>query len=573
MVQVTIPPMNFNTANNTFRQLMGNGLTYCVPPFQRDYSWTEDEWDDLWQDMVGLFGDNAEAVHYMGYLVLQSADNKVFDVIDGQQRMTTLSLLMLAAIKYLTELAKPDDADDSQRRRAQQLRNAYIGYLDPVSLIPRSKLSLNRHNDDFYQNHLVPLESLPNYGLNASERLLRLAFLWFKKRIMAHADGNGEAVARFIDTVVDKLLFTVITVADELNAFKVFETLNARGVRLSATDLLKNYLFSVISRGGVRETEFSHLESRWEAIIGLLGSESFPEFLRVFWNSRHRLVRKAELFKTIRQNIGDKSAAFALVRDLDRQARLYVALRNAEDDSWRTAERESLRQLAMFNVRQPLAVLLAVLDRFGETDRDVFSRFLRAVVVISFRYNVICGRQGNEQEAVYNAIARDVASGKLTHMTQVIEALRPVYPSDGSFKSAFAEKVLRTSNSRNKKIARYILFQIEQRESGRQWNADSAKYTLEHVLPERPGERWPQFNEQEQDRFVYRLGNLTLLSDTANRDLGNNDFTQKRSAFRRSEFAITQRLADECDDWTAQAIGNRQHWMAKQACAIWQLNL
>ncbi len=81
--------MNFNTSNNTLRQLLSNGLTYRVPPFQRDYSWTDDEWDDLWQDIQGLFEEDGEPAHYMGYLVLQSSDNKRFDIIDGQQRITT----------------------------------------------------------------------------------------------------------------------------------------------------------------------------------------------------------------------------------------------------------------------------------------------------------------------------------------------------------------------------------------------------------------------------------------------------------------------------------------------------
>ena len=141
--------MNFNTTNNTFRQLMGNGLSYRVPQFQRDYSWAADEWDDLWLDIIGLFGEEPEPAHYMGYLVLQSADSRAFDIIDGQQRMTTLSLLMLAAVSHLTDLAAPDASEDPQYRRARQLRSNYIGYLDPVSLVPRSKLTLNRHNDRF----------------------------------------------------------------------------------------------------------------------------------------------------------------------------------------------------------------------------------------------------------------------------------------------------------------------------------------------------------------------------------------------------------------------------------------
>ena len=300
---------------------MGNGLSYHVPTFQRDYSWDTDEWDDLWQDITGLFGEAAEPAHYLGHLVMQSSDNKEYDILDGQQRMTTLSLLVLAAVSHLTDLATPDAPADPQRLRAEQLRSSYIRYLDPVSLVPQSKLTLNRHNDSYYQNYLVPLDRLPQRGLNASEHLLRKAFVWFKDHIMDYSDSNGEAVAKFIDHTVDKLFFTVITVTDELNAFRVFETLNAHGMRLSATDLLKNFLFSVVSREAVHESEIKTLEDRWESIVERLGSESFPEFLRVFWNSRSKRVRKTELFKTICNEIRNREEAFGLIRDLDRHAR------------------------------------------------------------------------------------------------------------------------------------------------------------------------------------------------------------------------------------------------------------
>ena len=128
--------MNLDAANTTFRQLMGNGLSYRVPPFQRDYSWGSDEWDDLWQDLVALFDEDAEDAHYMGYLVLQSENQRDFEIIDGQQRITTLSLLVLAAIAQLRDLAASDAGEDPDNRRAAQLRNSYIGYLDPVTLVP-----------------------------------------------------------------------------------------------------------------------------------------------------------------------------------------------------------------------------------------------------------------------------------------------------------------------------------------------------------------------------------------------------------------------------------------------------
>ena len=565
--------MNFNTTNSTFRQLMGNGIMYRVPPFQRDYSWTADEWDDLWQDIIGLFGEDAEPAHYMGYLVLQSSDNKRFDVIDGQQRITTLSVLMLAAISHLKDLSDANGGDEDQANRADQLRNSYIGYLDPVTLVAQSKLTLNRHNDRFYQNYLVPLEHMPQRGLNASEHLLRKVFIWFKEHIKAHAGNDGERVAKFVDQIVDQIFFTVITVTDELNAFKVFETLNARGVRLSSTDLLKNYLFSVIGNEKAHEAELKNLEERWETIVGLLGSESFPEFLRIFWNSRNKLVRKADLFKTIRRVISSKGKAFELIRDLDEHARVYAALRNPSDALWDADERDYLSKLQMFNVRQPLAILLSAFNRFGDSDRSSFKRILRAISMVSFRYNVICSKQTNEQERTYNDIAQRLASDDCATAHDVMLALAPVYPEDREFQAAFAEKELRTTNSRNNKVVRYILFALEQHlSSGQEFEFESARYSVEHILPEHPEDGWDNFDEAEHERCVYQLGNMTLLKTSVNRDLGNAAFTEKRSAYEQSEFAYSRKIAEDYDEWTVEKIQAQQKWMARQAISIWKIS-
>lgn len=122
----------------------------------------------------------------------------------------------------------------------------------------------------------------------------------------------------------------MITVTDELNAYKVFETLNARGVRLSATDLLKNYLFSVLHRDGGHEQEMKNLEDRWEAMVGRLGSESFPDFLRVHWNSRHAFVRQTELFKTIRNRLKDREAVFGLIRTMEEDLDIYPTVKRSK---------------------------------------------------------------------------------------------------------------------------------------------------------------------------------------------------------------------------------------------------
>lgn len=122
---------NFKTENNTYRKLIGNGLTYRIPPFQRDYSWGEEEWEDLWADLIGTLAAQEEPAHYMGYLVLQSEDDKTFDVIDGQQRLTTLTLLVLAVLKNLQRLIDAGHNPEENSQRSEQLRRSQRARFSP----------------------------------------------------------------------------------------------------------------------------------------------------------------------------------------------------------------------------------------------------------------------------------------------------------------------------------------------------------------------------------------------------------------------------------------------------------
>ena len=561
---------NFNTSNQTFRKLMGNGLLYRVPMFQRDYSWTEQEWDDLWQDIIAMFEPESEQGHYMGYLVLQSSNERNYEIIDGQQRMTTLSILVLAVLNNLQHLVQLKVDAENNARRLEELRKTYIGFLDPVTLIATSKLTLNRHNDQFYQTYLVPLQPAPQRHLKASENLLRKGFDWFNERVKSRFDEarSGVELARFVDMMADRLFFTVISVNDELNAFKVFETLNSRGVRLSSTDLLKNHLFSIVYDAGGHSHEMRTLEERWETIVGKLGSKSVPEFLRVYWNSQNPSTRHFDLFKAIRSSVGDRAAVFALLRDMDRDVDIYAALGDAGSTLWNAEQRKHIAELAMYDVRQAYSLLLAT---WRSLDDKEFTRVLRACSIISFRYNVIGNLASNEQERIYNSVAEKVSRKELIAGNDIMHALRSVYPSDAQFRSAFAEKQIRTSTVRNRQIVRYILFEIERHISTCAFDYNSDKYNIEHILPEHPGDNWSAFTDEQLERCVYRIGNLTLLASSSNRNAGNASYAEKRDVYKKCEFAITKRIAEEHSDWTAESIASRQQWLANQATAIWRL--
>lgn len=563
---------NFNTENRTYRQLLGNGLTYRIPRFQRDYSWSEEEWEDLWADIQSALPADGEPAHYMGYLVLQTADNRVYEVIDGQQRLTTISLIVLAAMRLLNKLADEGKAPDENRRRLEQLRATYIGYLDPITLTTRNKLSLNRNNDSYYRDYLVALaDHLPQRGFPASTHAMRKGFEWFERRLREQIKGAvdpGMALAQFVETISDKLFFTVITVADQLNAYKVFETLNARGVRLSATDLLKNYLFSVLARGDEATHEMDELERRWEVIVDRLGSESFPDFLRMHWNSRQNFARQTELFKVVRGRIQAREAVFSLLREMDEDVDTYLALTQPEGAQWIPAWKQSAQELRMFSVRQPYPMLMAAKRSLSDAD---FGDLLRATVIIAFRYNVIGAQHTGEQERVYHTAAMQLHNGEASSFVQVLAALRQIYPSDEAFRADFADKVIKTTQSRNAKIVRYILCKLEKQACGIEFDADSPSYTIEHVLPQSPEAGWDAFNDRDLETFVYRLGNMVMLEAGKNKDIGNRPYSDKRPVLQQSGLQLTRKLAEENDDWVPERLNARQKQLANIATTVWRI--
>jgi hypothetical protein len=458
---------NFKTENNTLRKLIANGLTYRIPRFQRDYSWTNEEWEDLWLDLAETLRPGGEPAHYMGYLVLQSTDDRTFDVIDGQQRLTTVSIIVLAVLKNMQRLVEAGNDADANKQRADQIRQTYVGYLDPVTLVSRPKLTLNRNNNSYYQDYLVPLRNLPQRGFRASEHALRKAFEYFDSQVVELLEGNagneGRRLAQFVEDMSDRLFFTVITVTNELNAYKVFETLTARGVRLSATDLLKNYLFSVLDRNQQTDHELQNLEDRWEALVGRLGAESFPEFLRMHWNSHRPFARESELFKTIRGQVRNREEVFRLLREMERDLDTYLALVSPEASNWPTELKSLARTLKIFSVRQPFPLLLAAQQSFDAAD---FAGLMRACVVISMRFNVICGYNPNLQERTYNAVAEQVGRAEIRDLPTALVAMASIYPSDAAFRASFSEKTIKTTQSRNNRVVRYVLCELEHRLSG-----------------------------------------------------------------------------------------------------------
>lgn len=550
-----------NTATPTFGELFTNGRTFAVPRFQRNYKWDEDQWEELWQDLIAAAENDKE--HYMGAIVLKTHETrKHFEIIDGQQRLVTLTLFVLAAVKCFESWAAQGHDAPANNERAQLYRGRFLRAKDAASLVETSRMELNRNDAAFFRSTLLQLRkpAAPS-RLRESEKLMWRAFEYFVSQLQERFSATQDApgLSHLLDAASDKLLFIQILVSDEMDAYTVFETLNARGTQLTITDLLKNYLFS---RFGQDEHAIDVAEDQWNRITTIKEKE-FPKLLRHYWNSHHGVTRPPRLFKEIRESIKNHDDALALLDELEAVSNLYSALRNPEDELWLElpAARKYVEEIDLFGVTQCYPLLFAAWQHL----RHEFVAVLRICSVISFRYIVIGKLNTQPMERAYVDTARKVRQGVITTPAQVFANLRSLYVSDEQFEADFALAKIQTPS----KLVRYVLFALENHLSGNVRSLDGDGATVEHILPDNPDEAWmAAFPEGSSD--VYRLGNYTLLEAGANRRVERKQITDKKVEYLKSAYKLSSNFG--WNEWTRDQLTDRQRWMAKNATAIWRLN-
>jgi hypothetical protein len=554
-----------DTKTVSSNEVLGNGKKYIVPIYQRDYSWKEDNWEDLWSDI--LLVSSSEIVHYMGAIVLQSKGNDTYAIIDGQQRLTTITIIALAFIQKIKHLSEEGIEREANEERVRLLNTKFVGDKDPSSLTYFSKLTLNENNDAFFQRNILLLkrpDSIVFKKLKDSNKLLLKAYDFFYNKIEQYFldEKRGEQIAKFLNEIVAKrLMFIQIIVENELRAYTVFETLNSRGVGLTVTDLLKNYLFSLASN-----VDLPRIRPQWDRIVDTIGLDNFPIFLRHYWISKSKLVRQEYLYKSIRAKIQNADDLFYLLDELEKNAVLYVALNNSSDELWRGNKevKKHIVELEIFQVKQCLPLLLIAYEKL----HDLFDKVLRIITVISFRTTIIGGYHSGRLEEVYNRASIKIANGEIINPLQLVEEIKELYLSDTDFKNDFSTISLNTR--RNKKLIRYILFELENQISGGTlYDFEENSATIEHILPENAATEWEQhFSKNVIENYVFRIGNYTLLEANKNRNIGNESYADKVKVFKTSSFALTNQI--DYPEWNANSIDKRQSDLAKVATSVWR---
>lgn len=453
---------------------------------------------------------------------------------------------------------------DANKERAQLYRSRFLRAKDAASLRETSRLELNRNDGAFFRSTLLQLRKpVAPTRLRESEKLMWQAFNYFFKQLQARFGKTQDAagLSGLLDAASDKLLFIQILVSDEMDAYTVFETLNARGTQLTVTDLLKNYLFS---RFGDDENAIDVAEDQWIRITTNREKE-FPKLLRHYWNSHHGVTRPPRLFKEIRASIHQHDDALALLDELETASILYSALRNPDDELWleMPEARKFVYEIDLFGVTQCYPLLFAAWKHM----KDSFIAVLRICSVISFRYIVIGKHNTQPMEREYVDAARKVRQEKITNAAQLFASLRSLYISDESFEADFALAKISTPN--NRALVRYILMGLENQLSGNSRSHENDGATIEHILPENPDNAW-QLIFPEPGSDVYRIGNYTLLEASINRKIERKQISEKKVEYLKSGYKLSNSFGWSA--WTHSQLNDRQKWMAKTAKAVWRLN-
>lgn len=550
----------------TLNTIIGNGKSYQVPIFQRDYSWDKDDWEDLWNDIEEIPNDKT---HYLGYLVLQpiSESDESYWLIDGQQRLTTLSILVLAATAILREWSNGNIESDDNKIRFDKITERYLGNFSTSKLSISPKLTLNRNNDDYYKSWLLKLRQPTSLAkLKPSQRLLQKAFNYFYEQINKKFANNksGAALAIFLEKVIGNgIVFTQIIVNNDIDAFKVFETLNARGVKLSTADLLKNYLFKLTHQLG--EIDLDEAERRWQNINDTIRANDLTTFIRHYWNSRYKLERQPTLFKAIKREIKTPQIAFDFLDDLERTSQFYTAFNNPIDETWDKQEKSYLKVLDLLNVTTCYSLMIAA---YKFLPRSEYKLLLRELSVITFRYN-LSDLNPNEAERIFSRVANEITNNSIKTAKEAAIALKSIYVSDDNFEQAFSTVIINTR--RKKELAKYILVKIENQIANKDYQPEEANATIEHILPENPGSIWEEgFSPDIQDDYKFRLGNYSLLESSINNKLDNNmSFFDKLYEYKKSSYKLS---SEYCiyDKFDPSIIAQRQNKMAKVAKTIWK---
>lgn len=587
----------------TVNQLFELDVRYVVPLYQRPYVWDEeDQWEPLWEDILVLLRDEAAMAgvqsHFLGAIVLEQENQPPgsipqYSVIDGQQRLTTLQLIISAAEQVFREAVETDEADilaDLIRNNPRKAKGDEAFKVWPTNVNRRAFTAV--------------LGSGPDSSGDDPNNLVHEAHAYFRRRIAEWTSDDAEGKTRpervtHLRIVLTDLLKTVaITLEHGDNAQVIFETLNARGTPLLALDLVKNAVFQEATKvepsvdqlyDEVWRPQFDREEDQYwreERRQGRL-KRARGELFLTYWLGMKlgAIIPSTELFATFRKRILNgipRPGAAALIRELTADARTLRSFDSQPSGSVEQLFFERLEALDVTTV-MPLALLLFTRSEVEPEDRRRSLRMLESWLVRRMLLSLTTKNYNREVADLLELVRAQpsLASAVIHDHLASASADTNRWPSDEDVLNSLTTQPIYGRLT----IARVamVLRAIEHLRAGERPDVVvlAPRLTIEHVMPQKWRAYWGFTDivdelelaerEAERDRNLHMLGNLTLLTGEANSTLSNSPWTKKRDDLPEvSRLHLTGELsAHYRDGFDEAAIRRRGLRMASEVCSIW----
>ncbi len=578
--------MKIDAHGRKIREILERKISYEIPDYQRPYSWTTDEIDDLFNDLDSAV--DTENNHFFGAFVFNTErkeNEKIVEVIDGQQRLTTLMLVFYAIrTLYNNEKFNVEKGINTRRTNVENL----LEFLDDDGEIIGVKLKLGEANKEFFKNYIVD-------SWNKSDQEKDLIKKDFKNRnnlkvnmpiinayghickVIENKMKNLSAsqafsyIKEYHNTILDKFEVVEIEVENDVDAFLIFETLNDRGLELSAVDLIKNKLFKNCS-GNI---DFEKLKAKWIKILGTIDdAKEVKKFIRHYWISNYKYVSTQSLYKDVRDYVENNyTKSKNVIEDLYRLSGYYDAIRNPSVKLLNNKKLiEVLEDMKDLNFDLNYPIILSAFKKYSDNEEFIY-KISKITLNFLIRYICVLKRKPSAIEKIFGEIARSLD-------INTIGDILKEYAKDSEFKNAITNLDVKI-----KPFSTYYLLTEYEKVLHRneKWISPGRKnVTIEHILPQtikdndEYGKKWMEsFGNSKDvcDLYMNRLANLTLLGQVGQNKASNRFFDEKKEVYKEhTDMLMTKELL-EYDTWNADNIDNRQKVMSEKFVEIFTLDI
>lgn len=609
------------------QDLLGNNI-YQIPDYQRGYAWEETQIKDLLDDLENV--ENGK--HYTGTMVIVKKDEKrqlgesfaIYDVIDGQQRLATITILLYCLyeeFKDLSETTIEEDKIEEYGKPEEIAQNIYSKYIVTGKL---QRLILNEDSNDYFVNHIIKKTDLAGIDKteNTSQENLKNAKSIIKDYLQKkmHSFNSEVPFFEYLSNlklkITNSLVVNKYEVESDAEAGVIFEVMNDRGKQLSQADKIKNYLIYLAYK--IENVELAKkINNYWGTIFkNLMASKrsSEDDFLRYHWITYTNEYKEYDVHRRIKTKIRlkDKSGMRVENDKIEKEIVNYITdLKEASDiflelnqpDNGKAFSDETYKNFPQINEIKDtinkfhrlrnIATFYPLFISARRVFKDkpkYFLDILHLSELFTFRVYIIGNRRSNTKQTTFYRLAfdlhelkQDAQSRKDEKFKEIINEIKEAisgYGTDDYFKENLQNSQL-YNNLQTHEI-KYFFFELERykakktkEELGMDWKDIEEKTQIEHIWSQKPKgfDGWPE--KEKHSKHVHKLGNLTITGwnpTLSNKDFWNEEeFNVKRPIYEKSNLRVQRELA-KYDKWGTEQIDKREEELVEFALGRWKYN-